>query len=513
MKTTIKAIHDLAGTTVDARIEAIFDYGAMLSFSVGETCVSGYIHVSQFQTDFLPSLKGAISLGQTLRVQVLYWDGRHECWETSAVAAIQGTQALSKWPRGTRCNALVVASRDRSIAVRFPDETMGIVSKQDQGNACFALEAAGRLDPGKFIQLVVSGWDRGGAGLLCRLNVGGDHPLPIGAVVAAETFLVMESHSPKRPGCYRIYAETAQGHILRVVPKEILEPKRLFPIGSTHRFRITGQISAGTTAAEPADGWAEQVPKFGTFPAIGTECNAVIQRVWQRRVLCLVADGCLGVLDSTTVIPDTDADLQSLFARCDTLRTQIVGVESSEDGRKTAILKFIKLVSRRENFGPATVESELRDLAVERRAGTASGFTRDAKFRSLVIEAYTGRCAFCKKRWTFGDFEAVEAAHIIPRGCRGSDTLQNGVALCPFHHWAFDKGLVCVESDKTIRVSGQVFIGSEDHALLTDLHGEEILQSQTGEFQTEAFAWHRQHVFLDVAMFRRTPAEVDKEGL
>ncbi len=512
MTTTIKPARDLSGTTVDARVEAVFDYGATLSFSDGKAQVVGYLRVSQLQSDYLPSIRDAISPGQIVRVQVLYWDGRHGCWETSAIAALRQAQALSSWPRGARCDVAIVDLRDKSFTVRFPDGAIGIVSKQYQGNASFALEAAGRLDPGKRIRVVVGGWDNGGAGLSCRLLVGGDHPLDIGAVVLADILAVMPSQSPKRPGCHRIYAETDHGHILRVVPLNIMDPRRVFPVGSRRAFRIgVARPNTGTYAADPAEGWDRLVPDFGKFPDIGTECDVVIQSVWRRRLLCLVADGCSGVLDATTVVPDPDADMQGLFARCDTIRVRIVGLRSEPDGRRTADLHFVKLVSRRENFGPATVESELRDLSVQHQTGSSSGFARDARFRSMVREAYAGRCAFCKRRWTFGDFEAIEAAHIIPRACRGADTLQNAVALCPLHHWAFDKGLVCVDSDRTIRVSSRVFSGDENHALLTDLHGEEVLLPDSGAFQADAYDWHRCNVFIDVTMSRPS-LSVDGRG-
>lgn len=36
----------------------------------------------------------------------------------------------------------------------------------------------------------------------------------------------------------------------------------------------------------------------------------------------------------------------------------------------------------------------------------------------------------------------VEAAHIIPFGVSRSDTPDNGLALCPNHHWAMDRFLI-----------------------------------------------------------------------
>ncbi|MCS6861818.1 MAG: DNA methyltransferase [Abditibacteriales bacterium] len=41
----------------------------------------------------------------------------------------------------------------------------------------------------------------------------------------------------------------------------------------------------------------------------------------------------------------------------------------------------------------------------------------------------------------------VQAAHIIPRGQRGPNHPRNGIALCRIHHWAFDHGVISVDSN------------------------------------------------------------------
>jgi putative restriction endonuclease len=79
---------------------------------------------------------------------------------------------------------------------------------------------------------------------------------------------------------------------------------------------------------------------------------------------------------------------------------------------------------------------EPRRVAVQRVAR----FVRDARFRTAVIDAYDGACAFCGL-----GFGVVEAAHIRGVAEGGTDAVENGLAACPNHHEAFDRGLLVVD--------------------------------------------------------------------
>ncbi|MFD3801475.1 HNH endonuclease [Kocuria palustris] len=76
-------------------------------------------------------------------------------------------------------------------------------------------------------------------------------------------------------------------------------------------------------------------------------------------------------------------------------------------------------------------------LAKQRDAGSA-------KFRRQVLKAYDFKCAICGSR--FGNIEGVpsgiDAAHILAWTNYNLDVVQNGMALCKLHHWAFDGGLI-----------------------------------------------------------------------
>ncbi|ELZ31534.1 restriction endonuclease-like protein [Halorubrum distributum JCM 10247] len=46
----------------------------------------------------------------------------------------------------------------------------------------------------------------------------------------------------------------------------------------------------------------------------------------------------------------------------------------------------------------------------------------------------------------------MEAAHIYPKSEDGVDAVQNGIALCRFHHWTFDTGWTGVSDNFEIIV-------------------------------------------------------------
>lgn len=93
-----------------------------------------------------------------------------------------------------------------------------------------------------------------------------------------------------------------------------------------------------------------------------------------------------------------------------------------------------------------------RALAI-RRGGSARRFSKQ------VLEAYSRTCVFCGFRDSGRMSEAntmfhvnaiagIQAAHILSWAKYDLDVTQNGVALCPNHHWAFDSHVL------TIRYSG-----------------------------------------------------------
>jgi putative restriction endonuclease len=82
-----------------------------------------------------------------------------------------------------------------------------------------------------------------------------------------------------------------------------------------------------------------------------------------------------------------------------------------------------------------------------RRVQVIEKAVRDQRFRTRVLDAYEGCCAFCGLKGAF-----VEAAHVKGVGEGGPDVVVNGICACPTHHAAFDRGLLTVDDRYMIEV-------------------------------------------------------------
>ena len=99
----------------------------------------------------------------------------------------------------------------------------------------------------------------------------------------------------------------------------------------------------------------------------------------------------------------------------------------------------------------AITDRELARLPQERRkiVSTVTRLSREACFRQQVLTAYGNRCAVTRLQ-----LRLVDAAHILPVGAIGStDDIQNGLALSPTFHRAFDNGLVFLDEEHVMRIN------------------------------------------------------------
>jgi hypothetical protein len=132
-------------------------------------------------------------------------------------------------------------------------------------------------------------------------------------------------------------------------------------------------------------------------------------------------------------------------------------------------------------------------------------------FRQAVIEVYDFRCAVCSLKINSPDsrFWEVEAAHIVPHGSFGRDDVFNGIALCRFHHWAFDVGWFTLLDDFKILASSKLSGVPRDFGRMGDyqviralarLHTGIRLPSRRQVYpHINSLRWHRQFVFCQQA--------------
>lgn len=126
---------------------------------------------------------------------------------------------------------------------------------------------------------------------------------------------------------------------------------------------------------------------------------------------------------------------------------------------------------------------------------------RDPNFRSRVLQAYERRCAVCDYDLRLGEeLLGLEAAHIRWHAAGGPDQVNNGLALCGFHHKALDRGAWGLEPlDRGFRILVSSDAHGQSPALrwLRDYHGARLRPPLRGPDVPlpEHVRWHRRQVF------------------
>lgn len=157
----------------------------------------------------------------------------------------------------------------------------------------------------------------------------------------------------------------------------------------------------------------------------------------------------------------------------------------------------------------ASILSELRTAASDRVLDVASKeeerfgrpFLQRARlgqgsFRTLVIDAYKRRCAITGEH----TLPVLEAAHILPYAEQGPHQVSNGLLLRSDFHKLFDTGLVTVEPDLKVRVSGRIRDRYFNGKAYYRLHGQTLasLPEDPIDMPNPAFLrWHNENRFVE----------------
>jgi len=88
-------------------------------------------------------------------------------------------------------------------------------------------------------------------------------------------------------------------------------------------------------------------------------------------------------------------------------------------------------------------------------------FVRNSIFKREVFRHYRNSCCISELRIDATEnITILDACHIVPYAESHNDTIQNGIALCPNLHRAFDRGLIGISDDYRVIVNS---IFSEPH--------------------------------------------------
>ncbi|CAN5352116.1 HNH endonuclease [soil metagenome] len=125
-------------------------------------------------------------------------------------------------------------------------------------------------------------------------------------------------------------------------------------------------------------------------------------------------------------------------------------------------------------------------------------FIRGGLFKKLVPKVYGNTCCITGMRLesSFGH-SFIDACHIVPFSVSHDDKVNNGLALCPNLHRAFDRGLISIDTQYRVAVSGHII----EHAIhpynLKQLNGQPItLPGSQKHYPEQAnLEWHKGNIF------------------
>jgi hypothetical protein len=228
---------------------------------------------------------------------------------------------------------------------------------------------------------------------------------------------------------------------------------------------------------------------------VGDQVTGKIVRLLPGGAVVLVADYCPVFLPANTTMPGKGF-LGKILQCGDAVEGVVTHINEHDQANMKGTISFSRLaeasVVSRQNRDP------LIDIMSKKTVGMRGGFARDSAFRLSVIEANARICCFCGLDFSVGAATAMEAAHIIPRGKRGADSVSNGLCMCPVHHWAFDRGLWSLDQSMVIQVASEVRKKENKHvAWLVDFHGKDAIFPLELKASAEAIDWHRRNVYLD----------------
>jgi putative restriction endonuclease len=125
-------------------------------------------------------------------------------------------------------------------------------------------------------------------------------------------------------------------------------------------------------------------------------------------------------------------------------------------------------------------------------------FIRGGMFKKLVPQVYNHTCSISGMRLVSNHgFSMIDACHIIPFSLSKDDKINNGLALCPNLHRAFDRGLISVDHNLKVLVSKSIAEDLSNNYALQHFHGKNLtLPFGEKHFPNASnLSWHRQHVF------------------
>jgi putative restriction endonuclease len=125
-------------------------------------------------------------------------------------------------------------------------------------------------------------------------------------------------------------------------------------------------------------------------------------------------------------------------------------------------------------------------------------FVRGGLFKKIVPKMYNNSCCITGMHLesVYGH-TFIDACHIVPFSLTHNDTINNGIALCPNLHRAFDRGLITIDGDYCVKVSAGIIENAVHPYNLKQFNGMAIhLPSDCRYYPNPAnLEWHLENIF------------------
>lgn len=156
-----------------------------------------------------------------------------------------------------------------------------------------------------------------------------------------------------------------------------------------------------------------------------------------------------------------------------------------------------ELITAGTEIGTLTQQPfQVQRVNVVRVESRQNRIARSQVFRERVRLEYERRCAVSGIAIATPKFVyEVESAHVVPVSKGGTDDIRNGLTLTQTLHWAFDRGLFGVLSDRSIFIAPQVS-RMKENSFLRQYERKTIAEAKTVSLRVhkDAFAWHMENV-------------------
>jgi len=197
--------------------------------------------------------------------------------------------------------------------------------------------------------------------------------------------------------------------------------------------------------------------------------------------------GCTVLTDLFYLPRERWIDLGTRFHRS----TMVGKTYENESPIGASLLADLGMTTVGRGFAIADTSDERFGRPFLQRARLGQG-----SFRTLVIDAYARKCAITGEH----TLPVLEVAHILPFSEHGPHQVCNGLLLRSDFHKLFDAGLLTVEPDLKVRVSGRIRDRYFNGKAYYRLHGQTLAALPVEAMDhpnPEYLRWHNEHSFVE----------------